>query len=261
MPAAPRASKASGPLAEGATHEAPRPAAVAARPRRRGLRRGAGRPGATDAPPPGLPGRRHRAPVEAWYGGEHFVPDAYGGGWCYESRPHRHDFYPDRPDAYVLDGGYYYYRGPLVFTYYEGHPVPGGGWCYARGPHRHEFLPPSGSDFSWRRDRGYVYQGAWRPQRPPPASYWPRGAAPRPASIPAGGSTRPPTRPRAGPRAERVAAGSPRPRRTRPVPRPARPRYDERERRDAAPGYGNLPPGHGGTPARSGDRAAGSRPA
>ena len=88
----------------------------------------------SEAPPP-VYRAPAPAPVEAWYGGEHFIPDAYGGGWCYESGPHRHDFYPDRPDAYVLEGGYYYYRGPLVFTYYEGHPVPCGGWCYARGPH------------------------------------------------------------------------------------------------------------------------------
>ena len=24
------------------------------------------------------------APVEVWYAGPHFVPDAFGGGWCYE---------------------------------------------------------------------------------------------------------------------------------------------------------------------------------
>lgn len=184
-----------------------------------------------------------RAPIEAWYGGEHFVPDAYGGGWCYESRPHRHDFYPDQPDAYVLDGGYYYYRGPLAFTYYEGHPVPGGGWCYARGPHRHEFLPPRSADFSWRRDRGYVYQGAWRPNRPPPASYWPRApvrTAPVPerAQYPSRGVPAPAPYPsRAVPQPAPDYRGYP----VRPAPAPA-PRYDERDRRDAAPGHGTSRP-------------------
>ena len=121
-----------------------------------------------EAPPPVYQAPPPAVRAEVWYGGEHFVPDALGGGWCYEGRPHVHEYYPDRPDAYVVDGGTYYYRGPLVFTYYEGHPVPGGGWCYLRGPHTHDFLPPSGRDWAWRRDRGYVYQGTWRPQRPPP---------------------------------------------------------------------------------------------
>jgi hypothetical protein len=191
----------------------------------------------------------------ARYGGEHFVPDAYGGGWCYESRPHHHDYYPDRPDAYVVEGGYYYYRGPLAFTYYEGHPTPSGGWCYARGPHTHEFLPPSGRDWRWRRDRGYVYQGDWRPQRPPPATYWPR-VVPRRSAVPAAAPY--PSQPAPAPYAGRPAPGRPLPAPApqylpRPVPAPAPlpaafPRVDDRGQRDAAPGHGNLPPGHGGTP-------------
>lgn len=194
---------------------------------------------ATEVPPPPVAYAAPAPPprVEAWYGGEHFVPDAYGGGWCYESRPHRHDYLPDRPDAYVLDGGYYLYRGPLVVTYYEGHPAPSGGWCYARGPHTHEFLPPSGGDWRWQRDRGYVYQGGWRPHRPPPATYWPR-VAPRRGTLPA-----------ASPYPSQPVPAPAYPVRALPTPAPrSDDRYRDHDRREAAPGHGNLPPGHGGTP-------------
>ena len=83
------------------------------------------------APPP-VP------PLQVWYHDEHFIPDRLGGGWCYEDGPHVHEYYPDRVDAYDVQGGYYYYNGPYEFLYVDGHPVPGGAWCYARGRHAHD---------------------------------------------------------------------------------------------------------------------------
>ena len=38
------------------------------------------------APPPPAP------TVQVYYYGEHFIPDAYGGGWCYEDGPHVHEY-------------------------------------------------------------------------------------------------------------------------------------------------------------------------
>ena len=127
------------------------------------------------APPPPAPA------TQVYYHGEHFIPDAYGGGWCYEDGPHVHDYYPDRADAYYVQGGYYYYNGPYEFSYMDGHPVPGGGWCYVRGRHAHDYNPPRGADWRWLRSSGYVYRGPYRPTRPPPATYWPRV---RPAPAP-----------------------------------------------------------------------------
>src|SRR3990172_6727612 len=83
-------------------------------------------------PPPPPPPRYEPAPVVPpgparglYYYGEHALP---GGGWCYLEGPHEHDFYPERAEHYAHEGGYYYWRGPLVVTYYAGHPLPGGGW-------------------------------------------------------------------------------------------------------------------------------------
>ena len=45
---------------------------------------------------------------DLWYYGEHFIPDAVGGGWCYLDGPHTHDYYPDNDDHYLVEGGYYY---------------------------------------------------------------------------------------------------------------------------------------------------------
>ncbi|HEX9050559.1 MAG TPA: hypothetical protein VF841_08515, partial [Anaeromyxobacter sp.] len=119
--------------------------------------------------------------MQVWYAGPHFIPDAYGGGWCYEEGPHVHPYYPDRPDAYAYEGGYYSYTGPWAFVYVDGHPLPGGGWCFIRGAHTHDFYPPRGAEWQYQRDhRGYAYRGPYRPNRLPPVSYWPR-PAPRPA--------------------------------------------------------------------------------
>jgi hypothetical protein len=217
------------------------------------------------APPP--------APAPAavfWYHGQHFVPDELGGGWCYADGPHRHDYAPDRVDAYELNEGYYYYRGPYVFSYHGGHPVPGRGWCYVRGPHTHEYFPPDGADFAWNRGRGWTYRGAWRPNRPPPASYWPAVRAPRPTPAhyeeprpapprPGYGDVRPAPRPAPYP----APPARPVPGYERPAPAPVPAPYPPRGpgHSDDAPGHGNLPPGHGGTPPATPRRAGDAAPA
>ena len=123
-----------------------------------------------DPPPPAV--------VEVWFGGEHAVPAPMGGGWCWVDGPHVHDYFPDPIDAYAFSDGFYYWRAPLVFTYYGGHPMPGGGWCPIGAPHRHDYFPPYGAGFTWRGS-GWAYGGAWGPSRPPPPGWW-TWAPPRP---------------------------------------------------------------------------------
>jgi hypothetical protein len=178
--------------------------------------------GSTPAPAP-------RA--EVYYYGNHFIPESDGGGWCYVDGPHTHDYYPDRDDYYDYDQGYYWYRGPFLFAFFGGHPLPGGGWCFIHSGHQHDYFPPSGGDWRWNRT-GYVYQGHFRPNRPPPASYWPR-ATPRPDWR----SNRPAVRPAPGP-VQRPSRGDMRPgapdRRFEPNTRP-----EFRER----PGQSEFAPG------------------
>ena len=77
-------------------------------------------PDAPPAPPPPPP------VVQVWYGGQHGVPPALGGGWCYFDGPHAHDYYPSPSEAFVYADGFFYWRAPVVFTYVGGHPLPGG---------------------------------------------------------------------------------------------------------------------------------------
>ena len=232
-------------------------------------------------PPPEIQEAPPPAPTQVWYYGEHFIPDRLGGGWCYDQAAHVHDYYPDQPNTYVVDGGYYYYRGPLVFTYVEGHPLPGGGWCTLRGPHTHDYAPPPIRDFEWRRGRGWAYVGAYHAKRPPPPAYWPvraapqqRGIAPRADPYQAGrpllpqpGGQAAPVQP---PRPDSYQPGRPllpQPVQARPDPhQPSRPMYPQPAAQPGpapfqpapadhspghsgdAPGHGNVPPGHGGTP-------------
>src|SRR5574341_265752 len=51
-------------------------------------------PPPTYVPPPPPPAPR------VFYGGEHAIPASAGGGWCYISSPHEHDYYPDVLDNF-----------------------------------------------------------------------------------------------------------------------------------------------------------------
>ncbi len=143
-----------------------------------------------DPPPPAV--------VEVWYGGEHALPTPLGGGWCWIDGPHPHEFFPDPIDAYAFADGFYYWRAPVVFTYYGGHPMPGGGWCPIGAPHRHDYFPPYGSGFAWRGS-GWAYGGAWTASRPPPPGWWnwapPRPPPPAAVRPPAPAQYRPPPPP------------------------------------------------------------------
>src|SRR5689334_17627618 len=55
------------------------------------------------APPPVVVEAPPPVRAQVWYFGEHFVPDRFGGGWCYEDAAHVHDYYPDQPNVYVVD--------------------------------------------------------------------------------------------------------------------------------------------------------------
>jgi len=216
------------------------------------------------ATPYGTYGTYSSAPVVAesrgdiYYYGNHFIPENVGGGWCYVDGPHTHDYFPDRDDYYDYDQGYYWYRGPFEFSFLGGHPLPGGGWCFLGGPHRHDYFPPRGAEWRWNRT-GYVYEGPYRPNRPPPASYWSRPAprpdwrSHRPSVRPAPPPARRPDRPGAVIDRDRDRGGR-EPDRDRPGAVFGRDR-DDREgrsgpgRSDQAPGHGGtLPPGQGGTP-------------
>ena len=131
----------------------------------------------TRAPPP-QPVMVAPARVVAYYGNEHAIPDAFGGGWCYLDGQHEHDYYPDQPANYVVSGGFYYWNAPVGFTYYSGHPLPGGGWCYINGPHSHGYYPPQSEGWVYRPGSGYVYAGPYRADSPPPAEYWAHPATP-----------------------------------------------------------------------------------
>lgn len=200
--------------------------------------------------------------AEVYYYGNHFIPESAGGGWCYIDGPHTHDYYPERDDWYEYDQGYYWYRGPFLFSFFGGHPLPGGGWCFIQGPHQHDYYPPSGSDWRWNRT-GYVYEGPYRPNRPPPATYWARPAprvdwgtsrpSVRPAPAPLVRPRREEIRPGPSRSPERSFEGRPAPgqrfeeERGRPAPAPeARPWPG---RSGEAPGHlGTVPPGQGGVP-------------
>src|SRR6266498_4101925 len=128
-------------------------------------------------PPPVEP--PPEAPLRVFYYGEHRLP---GGGWCYAEGAHEHEFYPEHPEYFAFENGYYFWRGggPVAITYYEGHPLPGGGWCYIAGPHVHDYFPPRDTFWVFTPGRGYYYRGPYSAARPAPAHYWVR-PAPAPA--------------------------------------------------------------------------------
>ncbi|HSM91317.1 MAG TPA: hypothetical protein VLT47_00435 [Anaeromyxobacteraceae bacterium] len=188
--------------------------------------------------------------AEVYYYGNHFIPESAGGGWCYIDGPHTHDYYPDHDEWYAYDQGYYWYSGPFLFTFYGGHPLPGGGWCFINGPHQHDYFPPAGADWRWNRT-GYVYEGQYRPNRPPPPTYWARPAPRVDYRV-----NRPSVRPAPAPVQRPNTRGELRPgpdTRWDGRPMPGRPQVEQLRpgpgQSGYAPGRGEaLPPGQGGVP-------------
>jgi hypothetical protein len=57
---------------------------------------------------------------QAWgYSGNHPIPLAYGGGYCYINWPHRHHYPPPVGVSYSFVGGYYVYGGPWDPLYWR----------------------------------------------------------------------------------------------------------------------------------------------
>ena len=181
------------------------------------------------------------AEATVYYDGEHMIPDSVGGGWCDIAGPHNHDYYPDRTDSYEVVEGRYTWRGPMVFTYVEGHPLPGGGWCNIPGPHTHDYYPPRDQHWAYTPGRGYFYRGPYAATRPPPPTYWRAPLRPAPAPFrpaPAPVRAPPPARPAPAP-VPAPARPAPAPVRLAPPPAahpaPAPARHDDRpppDRRD-----------------------------
>jgi len=181
------------------------------------------------------------AEATVYYDGEHMIPESVGGGWCDIAGPHNHDYYPDRTDSYEVVEGRYTWRGPMVFTYVEGHPLPGGGWCNIPGPHTHDYYPPRDQHWAYTPGRGYFYRGPYAATRPPPPTYWRAPLRPAPAPFrpaPAPVRAPPPARPAPAP-VPAPARPAPAPVRLAPPPAahpaPAPARHDDRpppDRRD-----------------------------
>src|SRR5512133_442663 len=127
----------------------------------------------TYRPPPAPPPR-----AQVWFSGNHPIPEAVGGGWCYVDGPHQHDYRAEREDYFRVDRGYFTYSGPSVYFYFDGHPMPGGGWCMVRGRHSHDYVAPHDNDWEWARGNGFRYRGPYNMQRPPPPNYWVRPGRP-----------------------------------------------------------------------------------
>ena len=53
------------------------------------------------------------------FAGNHPIPAAYGGGYCFINWPHRHPYPPPSTVYYNLVGGYYSYIGPWDPWYYS----------------------------------------------------------------------------------------------------------------------------------------------
>lgn len=120
-----------------------------------------------------LPSGEARADeVAFYYYGQHPLPDAYGGGWCYDDSDHVHVFAPDYVDLYVYEHDHYVFVGDPVFFgytgdvywYYGPHPVytPWGVVIsYVDGPVRRWYVPPP-TYAGWYYDAGYYYyRGTW----------------------------------------------------------------------------------------------------
>lgn len=61
--------------------------------------------------------------AQMWgYRGNHPIPLAYGGGYCFIDWPHRHHYPPPASLAFNFVGGYYVYAGPWDAAYWRWRP-------------------------------------------------------------------------------------------------------------------------------------------
>ncbi|HEX6835075.1 MAG TPA: hypothetical protein VF334_00805 [Polyangia bacterium] len=157
------------------------------------------------------------------YQGNHPIPGAYGGGYCFIDWPHRHHYPPPANLAFNFVGGYYVYGGPWDPWYWRMRPHY---QAYYGGYYRHSYY----GGIYWRTRPAPVYRprivvgapGYYRPGAVVVAPGRGRvvvgaphpGYAPRPGGVVVGAP-----RPYApGPRPGGVVVGAPRP--YAPGPRP-----------------------------------------
>ena len=53
-----------------------------------------------------------------WFNGNHPIPLAYGGGYCYITWPHRHSYEPGGISGFSFVGGYWAFNGPWPSDYW-----------------------------------------------------------------------------------------------------------------------------------------------
>jgi hypothetical protein len=85
------------------------------------------------------------------YQGNHPIPAAYGGGYCFIDWPHRHHYAPPAGVAYNFVGGYYVYGGPWDPWYWRMRPRY---QAYYGGYYRHSYY----GGIYWRTRPAPVYR-------------------------------------------------------------------------------------------------------
>ena len=85
------------------------------------------------------------------YQGNHPIPGAYGGGYCFIDWPHRHHYAPPANLAFNYVGGYYVYGGPWDPWYWRMRPRY---QAYYGGYYRHSYY----GGIYWRTRPAPVYR-------------------------------------------------------------------------------------------------------
>lgn len=120
------------------------------------------------------------------FSGQHPIPEAVDGKFCYIEWPHVHVYEPEHPKVLyrVHDDHYHFVGDPVAFgydgpkhSYYGHHPVvidpsihvdvdvdvePVTEYCYLDGPHYHHHPPPAGITFELKGG-AYWYIGKYPP--------------------------------------------------------------------------------------------------
>ena len=85
------------------------------------------------------------------YQGNHPIPAAYGGGYCFIDWPHRHHYAPAAGMQFNFVGGYYVYGGPWDASYWRWRPHYS---SYYGGYYRHSYY----GGVYWRTRPSPIYR-------------------------------------------------------------------------------------------------------
>ncbi|MGZ3407420.1 MAG: hypothetical protein ACXVAN_13320, partial [Polyangia bacterium] len=85
------------------------------------------------------------------YQGNHPIPGAYGGGYCFIDWPHRHHYAPPATMQFNFVGGYYVYGGPWDPWYWRMRPHYS---AYYGGYYRHSYY----GGIYWRTRPAPIYR-------------------------------------------------------------------------------------------------------